>query len=280
MSDWKPKITALFGALLIFAPALSYAQDSSVPAPAGSAALPPICTDRPTKSNVPCTVDAGHFQYESDLYNGTFQHVGGVTTQTDLVANPTLKYGVSPTVDVELNMALYEEVGAHGTGGKTDLSSVGDLYLRVKANLYSSPKGALTASVIPYVKAPTARFGVGDGVVEEGVLAPISYKISDLLTLTSVPELDILKNTVGDGRHSNTAQLLNLAYSLPHSVTVYGEVWGDWNFDPTGTVRQASADLAAAWGATAYLQFDLGLNLGLSRATPGTQVYVGVAQKF
>jgi hypothetical protein len=225
-------------------------------------------------------VDAGHFQYETDLYNGTFQRVGGVSTQTDLIANPTLKYGVSPKVDLELNMTLYEDVSVHGIGGKSDLSGVGDLYLRVKANVYSSPKGVLTASVIPYVKAPTARLGVGDGAVEEGILAPVSYKINDLLTLTSVPELDILKNTIGNSRHSNTAQLLNLAYSLPRSITVYGEVWGDWNFDPAGVVAHASADFAAAWGATPYLQFDAGLNLGLNRATPGAQVYIGVSQKF
>ena len=30
-------------------------------------------TDRPTKSNVPYTVDAGHFQYETDLVNFTHQ---------------------------------------------------------------------------------------------------------------------------------------------------------------------------------------------------------------
>ena len=29
-------------------------------------------TDRPTKSNVPCTVDAGHFQYETDIVSGGF----------------------------------------------------------------------------------------------------------------------------------------------------------------------------------------------------------------
>src|SRR5208337_2964795 len=30
-----------------------------------------FCTDRPPKANLPCTVDAGRFQYESDAFNWT-----------------------------------------------------------------------------------------------------------------------------------------------------------------------------------------------------------------
>ena len=39
-------------------------------------------TDRPTKSNVPYTVDAGHFQYETDLVNYTHQVIGSTRTDT------------------------------------------------------------------------------------------------------------------------------------------------------------------------------------------------------
>jgi len=41
-----------------------------------------FCTDRPPKANLPCTVDAGHLQYESDLLNWTGSQTGGVTTNT------------------------------------------------------------------------------------------------------------------------------------------------------------------------------------------------------
>ncbi len=265
-------IVLLMGSTLCALPLSALADDA--------AELPTICTDRPTKSNVPCTVDAGHIQYESDLFNGTFQTFGGMTTDTYLAANPTLKYGVSKTLDLELNIAPYEVVHSSGGGMHGDLGGIGDLYLRAKYAFYSPANGLLTASVIPYIKAPTARVGIGNGAVEGGALMPVSYKINDMLTLTSVPELDAFKDSTGSGRHLNTAQLVNLAYGLPHSVTVYGELWGDWNFDPAATLRQYSADVAAAWGMTRYLQFDAGANFGLNRETPGVQVYVGVAQKF
>jgi hypothetical protein len=244
------------------------------------ASAPPICTDRPTKSNVPCTVDAGSVQYEADLANATFSDQDGVKTDTWLLFNPTLKYGLTPTLDVEANIAADEVVQTQGPSGGHTESGVGDLYLRLKYAFLDVDKGALTASIIPYLKAPTARVGLGDGAVEEGAIMPVSYKLTSALTLTTAPEVDVLRDAQGEGRHVNTAQLVNLALSLPGAVTLYGELWGDWNLDPAGEVSQVSADAAAAWAVTPRLQLDAGANFGLNRATPGVQVYVGISQKF
>ncbi|MBE7218605.1 MAG: transporter [Caulobacteraceae bacterium] len=261
--------------------AAATAPDAAADAQAASADLPAICTDRPTKSNAACTVDAGHFQYESDVFNGSFLRLGGVTTDTYLVTNPTLKYGLSKTVDIEANIAPYEVVRTHDKfGGGDTLGGVGDLYLRLKWNAYTSADGKLSFALLPYIKAPTARLGVGDGAVEGGMILPVNYKLTDKITLTTAPEVDAFKDSVGDGRHLNTAQLINVGYSLPHNVTIYGELWGDWNYDPVRTVRQYSADTAVAWGLTKYLQVDAGLNFGLNRYTPGVQAYFGVSQKF
>ena len=78
----------------------------------------------------------------------------------------------------------------------------------------------------------------------------------------------------------NHIEVVNVGYSLPANVTVSGEVWGDWNYDPSGTVRQYSADVAVAWQMRKDLQLDGGLNFGLNRQTPGVQAYVGVSQRF
>ncbi len=287
---------------LLAAPAAALAQiapDTPPPAPAGPASAPTataaqdaapaaaadelaaICTDRPTRSNAACTVEPGHFQYEADIFNGSFLRLHGTTTDVYLATNPTLKYGLAKGVDVEANIAPYEVVRTHdGSGDASTLSGVGDFYLRVKWNFYNTTDGKLSVGAIPYVKAPLARAGIGDGAVEGGLIVPVNYKLTDKITLTTAPEVDDLKDAAGTGRHANTAQLVNIGYSLPHGVTVYGELYGDWNFDPSGTVRQYTADLAAAWGLTKYLQVDAGLNFGLNRYAPGVQAYFGVSQKF
>ena len=226
-------------------------------------------------------MEPGHFQYEADIFNGSYLRLGGVTTDTYLATNPTLKYGLSKTVDVEVNIAPYEVVHTHDRlGASSTLGGVGDLYLRVKWNFFNSADTKWSFTALPYVKAPTARLGIGNEAVEGGMLFPINYKLTDKITLTTVPEFDAYKNGADDGRHFNTAQLFNVGYSLPHSLTLYGELWGDWNHDPLRTIRQYSADTAIAWGLTKYLQVDAGLNFGLNKYTPGVQTYFGISQKF
>jgi hypothetical protein len=133
---------------------------------------------------------------------------------------------------------------------------------------------------LPYVKAPTARHGIGNGDIEGGVLLPVNYQLTDQITLALVPEFDALKGSSRAGRHFNTSQIVNIGYALPNNVTVYGELWGNWNVDPAGTVRQYSADAAVTWGISRTLQVDVGFNFGLNRSTPSVQAYVGLSQKF
>ena len=269
--------------LLVFGGVIAPLSAEAQTAPdSGQSPLSSICTDRPTKSNYACTVDQGHFQYEADIANGSSFHQDGVTTTTWLIINPTIKYGLTPTIDLEANFSPFESIRTHDRNGSTtqDVSGVSDLYLRMKYNFLTTENGIWQATILPYIKAPTAPTGVGNGAVEGGLILPVNYKLSDTLTLTTVPELDFLKNAVDDGRHANTAQLINLGWSLPGNFTLYGELWGDWNMDPTGTVSQASADTALAYGVTPYLQLDVGMNFGLNKNTPNVQGYIGISQKF
>jgi hypothetical protein len=94
-----------------------------------------FCTDRPPQANLPCTVDAGHFQYESDIINFTNSTTGGVTENTWLFTNPTVKLGLTNRIDLELNMAPDETVTTRSAAGKQSLTGVGDLFVRTKVNL-------------------------------------------------------------------------------------------------------------------------------------------------
>ncbi len=239
---------------------------------------PALCTDRPTKSNSACAVEPGYWQLETDLFNGTFQHLDGVTTDTWLATNPTLKYGLVKNVDVEVDIAPYEVVRTREASGERTRSGVGDLYLRVKYTAYSD--GSVQVGLFPYVKAPTAPLGVGNGVWEGGVSAPINLTLDSRWGLTFSPEVDVFKDQTGDGRHFNTSQTVNLSCNLPRDVTLYGELWGDWNFDPAGTVRQVSVDFAVTKLVDKLFKIDGGINIGLNRATPGVQVYAGLSKKW
>jgi len=257
---------------LAFAAGVAHAQTGD------DSGLSPICTDRPTKSDSACSVEPGHWQLETDLFNGSFQHQGGVTTDTWYLTNPTLKYGLVKDIDVEINIVPFEFVTTHGASGTDTQSSNGDLYLRLKYTVLGS--GPVQIALVPYVKAPTAHNGVGDGAWETGFNVPINIQLNSQWGLTFSPEFDALKDRVDNGRHFNSSQTIDISYSLPKGLTVAGELWGDWNADPAGKVRQYSFDLVATKSFGKLFQLDGGVFVGLNRATPGVQVFTGVSQKW
>jgi len=252
--------------------------------PTPDADLRPLCADRPTKATGSCSVDAGHWQIESDLYNVTIQSADGVTTRTELFTNPTLKLGITNTIDFEVNIVPWQQVTTHdrASGATTVASGVGDLFLRAKINLIGDDGGAVAFALDPYVKVPTAPKSVGNGAVEEGVIAPLTLNLPKNWQLSIDPEVDALLNGSGAGRHVNASTVISFSYPLTKELTGSFEVWGDANFDPAGTVTEASFDLALAWipAKQPNLQLDGGVNLGLNKATPGVQAYVGVTRRF
>jgi hypothetical protein len=253
-------------------------RPTTVPAHAAEPAPEPICTDRPTKSTGTCTADAGRLQLEADLVSDTEQSLDGTRTRTLLALNPTLKYGLTPRLDVEVNLPLWSATRTRDALGTSTASGMGDVSLKLKQKLYS---GAIVeVALMPLLKAPTAARAVGNGAWEGGVLLPLVAKLSERWSLNLSPELDALANATGGGHHLNTAQLVNLGRTLPHDVTLSIELWADWDRDPAGASRQASFDLGAAWLLGPDLQLDGGVNLGLNRLTPGMRAYVGLSERF
>lgn len=253
-------------------------QAGTPPAAASTSAPAPICTDRPTKANAACTVPMGDIQIEADFANWTHNSLAGTRTDTILYTNPTIKYGLGPRTDIEVNIAPYETVRTR-SGGVTDkIGGVGDLYVRLKQEL-TDPSAKVQVSLIPYVKAPTAKVGIGNGKVEGGVIAPVVFALPAGLTLNFGPEVDVLADADGHGHHAQVVSLVNLAKSIG-KATLYAEFWNAQNFDPAQTVHQYSADVAVTYLLNPTLQLDVGGNFGLNDATPDAQLYVGISTRF
>ena len=271
--------TALAAALFWSAVAPAAAQ-TAADGGGAAAAEPALCTDRPTKSNAVCTVPQGKLQVETDLPNWTRNDDAGTRTDVVLYANPFVKYGVGPNTDLEVNWAPYESVRTRGGGTVDKLSGVGDVYFRLKQRL-TDPSAKLQVGVLPFVKAPTARRGIGNREWEGGVALPVQYTLPHGITLTTSPEVDLLADAANPGkRHAQLIGTANIGKTLSSTVTAYAELWTAQNYDPAGTIRQYSADVAVAWLVQPRLQLDAGGNFGLNRLTPDAQVYLGLSTRF
>ena len=247
--------------------------------PTASLAKAPICTDRPTKSNFACTVPSGLVQIEADAFNWLTSSAGGTRTDQLLFTNPTFKFGLSDSSDIQLNWVPFTRIRSRDVAGNVStLSGVGDVSLRFKQRL-TRPDGPFQLAILPFVKLPTARLGIGNGKIEGGVAVPMNYSVPGGWTITLGPQLDMLADFDGDGHHVGLTGLVNLAKQFG-PFTLYNEIWTNQNFDPAGTVRQYSYDVSLAWLPRPTLQFDVGANVGLNANTPDLVSYVGLSTRF
>jgi hypothetical protein len=259
-----PALAALLA--LVAAPALAAGSDEQ------------ICTDRPGKGNNACTVPKGAVQLETDLLNWMRMDAKGTRTDTILYTNPTLKFGLSDSADIQINIAPYEEVRTR-TGAVSDrIGGVGDLFLRFKQRL-TGASAKTQVALFPFVKLPTARRAIGNGAVEAGLAVPVNIDLPADFSLGISPEADLLLDEDESDRHLSAMTAINIGKTIG-KVNVAAELWGQEDFDPAGTTEQVSADVMATWTPRPKLQFDVGANFGLNRDTPGVQLYAGVSTRF
>jgi hypothetical protein len=239
-------------------------------------------TDRPPKANSPYTVDAGHFQYETDLVNFATQATGPISINTLLAPNPTFKVGLTNNIDFEVNAPTVVGVRSYNaaTNAASTVWGIDDVFIRAKVNLWGNDGGKSALALIPYVKAPAAPPGIGNGAAEGGLIAPLSVSLPDDFTLVFNSEIDALKDSANNGRHANFINLVNISRPVVKDITLYLELWSDYNDDPTQKTTQLSFDTAVAWVVRPNLQVDFGADVGLTNATPNIQVFVGLSQRF
>jgi hypothetical protein len=234
-------------------------------------------TDRPPKANSPYTVDAGHFQYETDIAVYSYGDSGGVRNRQWTLLDPTLKLGLTNTIDAELQVTPYESSVTRGAANATSVSGVGDTFARLKVNVLGDDRGAVAVALLPYVKIPTAQSGLGNGKVEGGLILPISMSAPGGFTVVVMPEFDYLKDS--SGYHGAVDFLVNVSHPLDARWTFYSEVFTTQSWE-TRAQPLYTLDEALTFALKSNVQVDFGGNFGLNGAAPKAQLYGGLSQRF
>ena len=240
-------------------------------------------TDRPTKSNVPYTVDAGHFQYEGDIFIYGFDNT--TTPDTDnriwVIGNPTFKAGLTNWADLEVNFSAFNSISStiRSASTTTTTTGFGDTFTRLKINLFGNEGGGPAMALIPYGKWPTAPQGIGNRYVEGGIIAPLAVPLPLGFTGILMGEFDYQKNPNDAGYHANFPALININRSIVEGVTAYAELYANWSTHPD-VPNIYTVDFAVAWSPMPNFQLDAGINVGLNPSAIPYQFYVGIAQRF
>jgi hypothetical protein len=247
---------------------------------AAAADQPPICADRPGKATSACTVLAGHWQIETGLADWTLQKAGGERDTSLVLGETTLKYGLTDSSDIEVDVTPWQRATGRGPGFHDSASGFGDVNVIYKQRL-TSADAPMQVIAMPVIKVPTANHRLGNGTWEGGLLLPIGYAIANTpLSIGLTPELDWAADADGHGHHAAMAQVVSLGWAASDKLNVSAELWGGWDWDPSGTTRQASADGSVAYLLSKVVQLDAGANFGLNRNTPDVELYAGVSKRF
>lgn len=249
-------------------------------AAAAAADEQPICADRPGKATSACTVPAGRWQIETGFADWTLQKGAGERDSSLVIGETTFKYGLTDGSDIEVDVTPWERSASRADHVHESASGFGDVKLIYKQMLTSS--GApVQITAMPLVKLPTAKRSLGNGKVEAGLLVPVAYSIPNTkMSIGLTPEVDWAADADGHGHHAAMEQVVTLGWQATDKLNLSAELWGGWDWDPSGTTRQASADGSIAYLLSNDVQLDAGANFGLNRVTPDVELYGGVSVRF
>lgn len=250
--------------------------------PTPDAQMRAFSTDRPNKSNSPYTVDAGHFQYETDLLGAASDgySIGHGEYRQLFTADPVLKLGLTNDTDLEIGLGGFEDLRTkqRGTGPASVYSGYGDTTVRLKVNVFGNDGGTTAFALIPYVKVPTSDRGLGNNQVEGGVIAPLQVTLPYNFTAIFMTQFDVYKNPNDSGKHAGFENLVNLSHPITDKLTASAEFFSQVQAANVPAIYTADFSLAYMLGPNT--QLDGAVYAGLNKAAPDVVGYIGLSQRF
>lgn len=241
-----------------------------------------LSTDRPGKSHSSKTVDAGHFQIESDFITYAWDpgRGGHPTTRNYSIATPILKVGATNSVDIEIATSLFNHLRQSDGAATLTARGFGDTSVGAKINLFGNDGGDRSLALMPFVKLPTAEQGIGNGYAEFTLNVPYTMELTKPWSLTLEPNFGVLRNSSNTAYRQNYGFIANLNRPVFFDkLTAAIEIAVDFSSEGRSETK-VSIDPSIQWLVTPNLQLDAGIYIGLNKATPKYIAYTGVSYRF
>jgi hypothetical protein len=265
------------------------AQETNAPAPDKSGynlfnpvpddLMRDLSPDRPDETESPYTVDAGHYQWEMDFANFTYDKSGGTTTKAWDAGDFNLKAGLLNNVDLQFMYDNYLNVWTRGPSGHAATESgFGDLTTRLKVNLWGDDGGQTAFALLPYVKIPTATGGLGNGAVEGGMILPFAVSLPHDFDLSMETAAGLMKNADA-GYHEEFIASASLDHPIIGKLSGYLEFFSNFTTEShSGWV--GTVDTGLEYMVTKNIQLDANCFFGVTPAAPDINPFAGITVRF
>jgi hypothetical protein len=260
--------------------AIAAAAAAALPAAAAASEPRDFCPDRPGLGTPPCTIDRGKGDIEIGLADWTLERNGGDRTDTLVLGDLLVRYGLTDNLEMQLGWTSFGTVRERMDGSVSRASGTGDVTLALRRNLIHPDGSGFSAALMPYVSLPTGGRAIGAGDWSAGLLVPLSYSLPHGLSLDFTGRVEAAADGDRHGRHLAYGGIAGLDVSLPHDVTATAELSAQRDEDPGGRSTQLIGGLSLAWMVRPDLQLDAGANAGLAGGAPDAELYFGIAHRF
>ncbi|MBS0657762.1 MAG: transporter [Verrucomicrobia bacterium] len=245
-----------------------------------------LATDRPDTTESAITVDAGHFQLELSFLDQTRNRDrDGVRTEGTVIAPFLLKVGLTNRVDLQFGFDPWIVSRTRTPGQPTEtFRGVGDVTLRLKINLWGNdgPEagyGNTAFALMPFLKLPTARRGIGNGRFEGGLIAPFSVELPAGFSLSMVAAGEFVRDD------ANRRYGLEIVHTASLGRRIFGELRGYAEYvgvtpTRTGSTYRAFFSTGLTLGLGKNAQLDVGTRIGLNHAADDLNVFSGLSMRF
>jgi hypothetical protein len=256
------------------------------PTPAGQ--LREMETDRPDKTDDPLTIDAGHLQIETGVfdYDDYQDHYKNDNAREEALefGDFDFRLGVLNNLELDAEVSSYNFVRTtdYITNQSTRQNGVGDLVVGGKLNFWGNDDSEdvwdTALGLEPEFKIPTARQDIGNGHPEIFIGVPFMVNLPAKFTLTAETTVSWERNSTDNGDVTGWQNALSLDRVFS-KFDVYLEYWSH-----VSTQRHLEAQQTLDVGFTYPLAdnviVDTGVNFGLNRASDTIEWTAGVTVRF
>jgi len=238
------------------------------------------CPERPGIDTPACTMAKGRVSVETSIADWTRDDQPGSRDDNILIGDTLVRVGVTDTIEARVGWTPFGHDRMRDSTGVDTANGVGDVSLGMKASLINPDGTGLSIAALPYVTLPVGRSSIGAGDWGAGFLVPVTYELSDTVSVDLTPEIDAAVDQDGNGRHLAYSAAAGLAVKLDKDFTLTGELQALRDDDPEEHATQTLAALSVAWSASDDLQFDVFGAAGLNDHTPDARLYAGLSRRF
>jgi hypothetical protein len=238
-----------------------------------------MSTDRPDKTESPYTVDAGHFQIESDVVSYSKDRESGTRVDSWSFLNSNLKVGLCNNSDLQIVVPTYSSVRTRSAGATQRDSGFGDLVTRLKINFWGNDGGKTAFGAMPFVKFPTAQEDLGNGAFEGGIIFPLAVELPHEWGMGAMTQFDFAEDGDGSGHHPEFINTITFGHGIVGNLAGYVEFFSlvstDKDSDWIGTF-----DMGVTYALTDDIQLDGGVNIGVTRSADDVNPFLGISWRF